>query len=73
LFLAPVYMPLDLLEGWIHTAARFNPITPLLELSRDLISGQPGNMWSYAVVLTMLAVLAVWALTGLRRAERAGA
>jgi hypothetical protein len=27
---------------------------------------------AYAVVLTMLAVLALWALTGLRRAERAG-
>ena len=72
MFLAPVYMPLDLLQGWIHTAARLNPITPLLELSRDLISGQPANLWAYAVVLTLLAVLAVWALTGLRRAERAG-
>ena len=72
LFLAPVYMPLDLLQGWIHTAARLNPITPLLELSRDLISGQPPDLWAYAVVLTMLAVFAVWALTGLRRAERAG-
>jgi ABC-type multidrug transport system permease subunit len=65
-------MPLDLLEGWFHTAARTNPVTPLLELSRDLISGQPANLWAYAVVLTMLAVLALWALTGLRQAERAG-
>ena len=72
LFLAPVYLPLDLLEGWIHTAARLNPITPLLELARDLISGQPANLWAYAVVLAMFAVLALWALTGLRRAERAG-
>ncbi len=72
LFLAPVYMPLDLLQGWIHTAARLNPITPLLELSRDLISGQRANLWAYAVVLTMLAVLGLWAITGLQRAERAG-
>jgi ABC-2 type transport system permease protein len=72
LFLAPVYMPLPLLEGWIHTAARINPMTPLLELSRDLISGQTANLWAYAVVLAMLAMLALWALTGLRRAERAG-
>ena len=72
LFLAPVYVPLELLEGWIHTAAQINPMTPLLELSRDLISGQPANLEAYAVVLTMLAVLALWALTGLRRAERAG-
>jgi ABC-2 type transport system permease protein len=72
LFLAPVYVPLELLEGWIHTAAQINPITPLLELSRDLISGQPANLWAYAVVLAMFAVLVLWALTGLRRAERAG-
>jgi ABC-2 type transport system permease protein len=72
LFLAPVYMPLELLEGWIHTAAQVNPMTPLLELSRDFISGQPANLWAYAVALTMLALFAVWALTGLRRAERAG-
>lgn len=72
LFLAPVYMPLELLEGWIHTAARINPMTPLLELSRDLISGQPANLWAYAVALTMFALLSFWALTGLRRAERAG-
>jgi ABC-2 type transport system permease protein len=72
LFLAPVYMPLELLEGWIHTAARVNPMTPLLELSRDLISGQPADLWAYALVLTMLAVLVLWALTGLRRAEHAG-
>jgi ABC-type multidrug transport system permease subunit len=72
LFLAPVYMPLELLEGWIHAAARVNPMTPLLELSRDLISGQPADLWAYAVVLTMASVLVLWALTGLRRAERAG-
>jgi ABC-2 type transport system permease protein len=72
LFLAPVYMPLELLEGWIHTAATVNPMTPLLELSRDLISGQPANLWAYPLVLTMVAVLVFWALTGLRRAERAG-
>jgi ABC-2 type transport system permease protein len=72
LFLAPVYMPLDLLEGWIHAAASVNPMTPLLELSRDLISGQNADLWAYPLVLTMVAGLVLWALTGLRRAERAG-
>ena len=27
LFLAPVYVPIDLLQGWIHAVARFNPLT----------------------------------------------
>ncbi len=30
LFLAPVYVPLHLLQGWIHGVARFNPITYIL-------------------------------------------
>ena len=27
LFLAPVYVPLDLLSGWIHAVASVNPVT----------------------------------------------
>ena len=30
LFLAPVYVPLSLLNGWIHTVASYNPMTALL-------------------------------------------
>ena len=39
LFLAPVYVPLGLLSGWIEAVARVNPFTALLEGGRDLISG----------------------------------
>ena len=31
LFLAPVYVPLSLLSGWIHAVASVNPVTALLE------------------------------------------
>ena len=31
LFLAPVYVPLTLLTGWIHGVARLNPVTYFLE------------------------------------------
>ena len=41
LFFAPVYVPLDLLDGWIHTVATVNPITYLLEAGRGLIAGDP--------------------------------
>ena len=41
LFLAPVYVPLDLLAGWLHTVASANPFTPLIETGRDFISGSP--------------------------------
>jgi hypothetical protein len=30
LFLAPVYVPLELLGGWVHTAAQLNPLTAVL-------------------------------------------
>ena len=41
LFLAPVYVPLDLLTGWIHGVASVNPLTALLEAGRGFISGNP--------------------------------
>ena len=42
LFLAPVYVPLPLLSGWVHAVATVNPITPIVETGRDFISGTPG-------------------------------
>ena len=41
LFFAPVYVPLDLLSGWIEAVATVNPITYVLEAGRSLISGAP--------------------------------
>ncbi len=39
LFLAPVYVPLSLLKGWIHAVASVNPATAFLGAGRGLISG----------------------------------
>jgi ABC-2 type transport system permease protein len=44
LFFAPVYVPLDLLKGWLHAVARFNPTTALLEAGRSLIAGDPAHL-----------------------------
>ena len=44
LFLAPVYVPLALLKGWIHAVASVNPATALLDAGRGLISGGPGDV-----------------------------
>ena len=41
LFLAPVYVPITLLEGWIHDVARLNPVTAVLEAGRGLLAGSP--------------------------------
>jgi ABC-type multidrug transport system permease subunit len=73
LFFAPVYVPLSLLQGWLHGVARVNPITPLLEEGRGLISGSPDKtLLAFAILFALLAFFAVWAVRGLWRAEAAG-
>jgi ABC-2 type transport system permease protein len=73
LFLAPVYVPLDLLEGWIHTVAGWNPITLLLESGRGFISGEPTEvMAAFAAGLALATGFAWFALRGMRSAEAAG-
>jgi ABC-2 type transport system permease protein len=73
LFFAPVYVPLSLLRGWIHAIASVNPITPMLEAARGLISGEPAHVaLAYAVGAALVAGFSLWALRGLRKAEAAG-
>lgn len=72
LFLAPVYVPLPLLSGWIHAVASVNPVTAFLQTGRGFISGdRVHSMFAFALALAMIGGLALWALLGLRRAERA--
>jgi len=74
LFMAPVYVPLGLLSGWIHTVASVNPATALLEAGRGFISGDPTRVLvAFAAGVGLAIVLALWARGGLRRAEAAGA
>lgn len=73
LFLAPVYVPLDLLDGWIHAIASVNPATALLEAGRGFIAGEPTVVaLALAVAVALPLLFALWARGGLRRAEAAG-
>ena len=73
LFLAPVYVPLDLLAGWVEAVAHVNPFTALVEGGRDLISGQDFQVWlMFAIAFGLGAVFLAWAIRGVRVAERAG-
>jgi len=73
LFLAPVYVPLELLSGWIHAVASVNPVTALLESGRGFISGDPTQVAAAFAIAALLPVLfALWARGGLKRAEAAG-
>jgi ABC-2 type transport system permease protein len=72
-FLAPVYVPLGLLSGWIHAVAKINPFTALIEGGRDLISGQSFDAaLVFGVAIVLLALFTAWGVRGLRRAEAAG-
>ncbi len=73
LFFAPVYVPLDLLQGWIHGVATVNPLTDLLEAGRGFISGdRTRTVAAFAIVAGLVAGFALWAVRGLRKAEAAG-
>ncbi len=73
LFLAPVYVPIGLLKGWIHDVARLNPATAFLEAGRGLISGvHDHTALAFAAAAVLIVLFAAWTLSGLRSAEAAG-
>ena len=72
LFVAPVYVPLALVGGWVHAVAKFNPTTVLLEAGRGLISGGPVKVaLALAIALGLAALFSLWSRGGLRSAESA--
>jgi ABC-2 type transport system permease protein len=72
MFLAPVWVPYDLLSGWLRTVASVNPVTALLDASRGFIAGQPAAVaTAFGVSALMVALFALWSRGGLRSAERA--
>lgn len=73
LFLAPVYVPLPLLTGWIHAVATVNPVTALLQGARSLLAGAGGGVrLAFVVALGVPMLMSLFAVRGLRRAEDAG-
>src|SRR3954466_16197387 len=70
LFLAPVYLPLGLLSGWIHAVASVNPATAFLDAGRDLIAGTPsGIAVAFAIALRLVGAVGGGALGRLRAAR----
>jgi ABC-2 type transport system permease protein len=71
LFLAPVWVPYDLLTGWVQTAASVNPLTLVLEAGRGFLTGDPTKVLpAFAVLTVLLALTTLWARGGLRSAEK---
>lgn len=71
LFLAPVWVPYDLLTGWVQAAASVNPVTLVLEAGRGFLAGEPEQVLpAFAVTVLLAAVSLLWARGGLRSAQR---
>jgi ABC-2 type transport system permease protein len=72
LFLAPIYVPLKLMTGIVHSVATVNPATVFLETGRGFVSSHPTRAGlSFVIAGTVAGACLVWAYTGLRRGERA--
>jgi ABC-type multidrug transport system permease subunit len=73
LFLAPVYVPRELLGGWVHAIAPFNPATHVMETARDLMAGTGADyLATLGIIVALLTAVSVFAMRGLRQAETAG-
>lgn len=73
LFLSIGQVPLAVMEGWLHGAARVNPTTNLLRMARQGFLGE-GVTWSLTwpglvAAAGLLTALGLFAWTGLRRLD----
>ena len=73
LFFAPVYVPLNLLQGWIHGVAVVNPVTRVLEAGRGFLAASPTEVGAaFGAAIGLALLFSLWAFRGLRKAEAAG-
>ena len=73
LMTAPVYVPRDLLQGWIESVAQVNPVTAIVEAGRSLLAGDPFHLiLAFAAAAGLAIMLTAFAQRGLRKAEAAG-
>ena len=63
----------DLLVGWVGFVTDYDPATHIMETGRELLAGQPADFGAaLAIALGMIALLGLFAVRGLRKAEAAG-
>jgi ABC-2 type transport system permease protein len=73
LMTAPIYVPRDLLQGWIATVTKVNPMTAILEAGRSLMAGGAFHvLLAFGAAGAIAVLLLSFARRGLRRAEAAG-
>jgi ABC-2 type transport system permease protein len=71
LFLAPVYVPINLINGWVHSVATVNPTTAVLETARGLVAGSSTKVvLTFSLLALGVAAMSFWARRGLSSAEK---
>src|SRR5207245_9356202 len=71
LFLSPVLTPRDQLSHWLKTVAGVNPLTAAMEAGRGFLANDPVSVVpAFAAVTGLVFLCAVWAVLGMRKAER---
>jgi len=62
-FLAPTFVPLSLLSGWLEVAAKANPITYVLEAMRSLLNtGWDAKAIGTSILACLILAVAMYAL-----------
>src|SRR5919198_3857223 len=70
LMTAPIYVPRDLLEGWISSVAKVNPMTAIIEAGRSLMAGDPLHvLLPFAAATGGAAFLLIFAAHALSRSQ----
>jgi ABC-type polysaccharide/polyol phosphate export permease len=68
-----VYVPLELLTGWIETIATLNPFTYVLEAVRSMAAADEVYVaFAFLIAVALVSLFSLWSLRGLRKAEAAG-
>jgi ABC-2 type transport system permease protein len=65
MFLSGLFMPLDLVPGWIQTLAKFNPVNWAIEAGREALAANAdwGSVLIHTGYLTLFLVLSSWLAT----------
>jgi ABC-2 type transport system permease protein len=62
-YLSSAFVPVDTMPQWLQPVARHQPVTPIVETTRSLLTGQPigtDAAWALGWCVAILAVAVVW-------------
>jgi ABC-2 type transport system permease protein len=73
IFLTPAYAPLALLQGWLHDIARLNPVTQVVDATRQGFVGSVTWAETWPGLLAIAALLILLGALALREMRRTAA